>query len=169
MKLWKRNGQELLSRKCGTDLLPSELARTETLQKDLEHFYGQDWREMIVVPTATLRYAQRLREKSFRTEETERVWRSSPFLVSAARSVQAAVQKQDEQHRADEKQEKDSCWRKPSEPSSLTSRRQRKSELSVLILFTDIFFTDIHLSVAQDAARSGFRSGTRNGIICYFK
>ncbi|TSK62631.1 Heme oxygenase [Bagarius yarrelli] len=41
---------------------PQELARTETLQKDLEHFYGQDWREMIVVPTATLRYAQRLRE-----------------------------------------------------------------------------------------------------------
>ncbi|XP_030638437.1 heme oxygenase [Chanos chanos] len=41
---------------------PQELARLESIQKDLEHFYGQDWHEKIVVPAATLRYAQRLRE-----------------------------------------------------------------------------------------------------------
>ncbi|XP_031419872.1 heme oxygenase-like [Clupea harengus] len=41
---------------------PQELARLETLQKDLEHFYGESWRQRIIVPAATLRYAQRLRE-----------------------------------------------------------------------------------------------------------
>ncbi|XP_060724742.1 heme oxygenase-like isoform X2 [Tachysurus vachellii] len=41
---------------------PHELARTETLKKDLEHFYGQDWRKKIFVPASTLRYTQRLRE-----------------------------------------------------------------------------------------------------------
>ncbi|XP_017337279.1 heme oxygenase [Ictalurus punctatus] len=41
---------------------PQELARTETLMKDLEHFYGQDWREKMFVPASTLRYTQRLRE-----------------------------------------------------------------------------------------------------------
>ncbi|XP_060774846.1 heme oxygenase-like isoform X1 [Neoarius graeffei] len=41
---------------------PQELGRTEELKKDLEHFYGPDWREKMVVPAATLRYAQRLRE-----------------------------------------------------------------------------------------------------------
>ncbi|XP_058259728.1 heme oxygenase-like [Hemibagrus wyckioides] len=41
---------------------PQELARTETLKKDLEHFYGQDWREKMFVPASTLRYTQRLRE-----------------------------------------------------------------------------------------------------------
>ncbi|KAI5613615.1 heme oxygenase 1 [Silurus asotus] len=41
---------------------PQELARMEALKNDLEHFYGQDWREKITVPAATLRYAQRLRE-----------------------------------------------------------------------------------------------------------
>lgn len=41
---------------------PQELARLEALKKDLEHFYGQDWREKMIVPAATLRYAQRLRE-----------------------------------------------------------------------------------------------------------
>ncbi|XP_058259447.1 heme oxygenase-like [Hemibagrus wyckioides] len=41
---------------------PQELARMEALKKDLEHFYGQDWREKMIVPAATLRYAQRLRE-----------------------------------------------------------------------------------------------------------
>ncbi|XP_076147965.1 heme oxygenase [Alosa pseudoharengus] len=41
---------------------PQELARLESLQSDLEHFYGQSWREKIIVPAATRRYAQRLRE-----------------------------------------------------------------------------------------------------------
>ncbi|KAB5584509.1 hypothetical protein PHYPO_G00108380 [Pangasianodon hypophthalmus] len=41
---------------------PQELGRTETLKKDLEHFYGQDWQEKIFVPASTLRYTQRLRE-----------------------------------------------------------------------------------------------------------
>lgn len=41
---------------------PQELARLETLQRDLEHFYGQSWRQKIIVPAATLRYAKRLRE-----------------------------------------------------------------------------------------------------------
>ncbi|KAI5108793.1 heme oxygenase 1 [Silurus meridionalis] len=41
---------------------PQELARMEALKKDLEHFYGQEWREKMTVPAATLRYAQRLRE-----------------------------------------------------------------------------------------------------------
>ncbi|XP_071395248.1 heme oxygenase-like [Centroberyx affinis] len=41
---------------------PAELARLETIEKDLEHFYGQDWREKIVVPAATKRYAHRLRQ-----------------------------------------------------------------------------------------------------------
>ncbi|KAJ8263986.1 hypothetical protein GJAV_G00143800 [Gymnothorax javanicus] len=43
---------------------PQELARLESLEKDLEHFYGQDWREKLIVPAATHRYAQRLREVS---------------------------------------------------------------------------------------------------------
>lgn len=41
---------------------PSELARLESIKKDMEHFYGQDWREKIVVPAATRRYAHRLRQ-----------------------------------------------------------------------------------------------------------
>ncbi|XP_028829354.1 heme oxygenase [Denticeps clupeoides] len=41
---------------------PVELARLECLEKDLEHFYGPDWRNKIVVPAATLNYTQRLRE-----------------------------------------------------------------------------------------------------------
>ncbi|XP_026989317.1 heme oxygenase-like [Tachysurus fulvidraco] len=41
---------------------PQELGRMEALKKDLEHFYGQDWREKMIVPSATLRYAQGLRE-----------------------------------------------------------------------------------------------------------
>lgn len=41
---------------------PQELARLQSIGKDLEHFYGQNWREMITVPAATLRYVQRLRE-----------------------------------------------------------------------------------------------------------
>ncbi|XP_062853871.1 heme oxygenase-like [Trichomycterus rosablanca] len=41
---------------------PQELARMEVLKKDLEHFYGQNWRTKMIVPAATLRYTQRLRE-----------------------------------------------------------------------------------------------------------
>ncbi|XP_064180026.1 heme oxygenase-like [Anguilla rostrata] len=41
---------------------PQELARLESLEKDLEYFYGQNWRERIIVPAATHRYAQRLRQ-----------------------------------------------------------------------------------------------------------
>ncbi|XP_062853872.1 heme oxygenase-like [Trichomycterus rosablanca] len=41
---------------------PQELARLEALKKDLEHFYGKNWKEQIVVPAATIRYAERLSE-----------------------------------------------------------------------------------------------------------
>ncbi|XP_063039755.1 heme oxygenase 1a [Engraulis encrasicolus] len=41
---------------------PQELARLETLERDLEHFFGTHWRKRITVPAATQRYAQRLRE-----------------------------------------------------------------------------------------------------------
>uniref|UniRef100_A0A3P9J379 Heme oxygenase n=1 Tax=Oryzias latipes TaxID=8090 RepID=A0A3P9J379_ORYLA len=41
---------------------PSELARLESIEKDLEYFYGTNWREQIVVPSATKRYCHRLRQ-----------------------------------------------------------------------------------------------------------
>uniref|UniRef100_A0A3B3SG37 heme oxygenase (biliverdin-producing) n=1 Tax=Paramormyrops kingsleyae TaxID=1676925 RepID=A0A3B3SG37_9TELE len=41
---------------------PQELARLESLKKDLAHFYGQNWRERVIVPAATQRYTQRLRQ-----------------------------------------------------------------------------------------------------------
>ncbi|XP_051940419.1 heme oxygenase-like [Hippocampus zosterae] len=41
---------------------PSELARLESIEKDLDYFYGPDWKERIVVPAATRRYCDRLRE-----------------------------------------------------------------------------------------------------------
>lgn len=41
---------------------PAELARLEAIEKDLEYFYGQDWKEKIVVPAATKRYCHRLRQ-----------------------------------------------------------------------------------------------------------
>ncbi|XP_035493027.2 heme oxygenase [Scophthalmus maximus] len=41
---------------------PTELARLESIEKDLEYFYGQDWRDKIVVPAATKRYCHRLRQ-----------------------------------------------------------------------------------------------------------
>lgn len=44
---------------------PAELARLESIEKDLEYFYGQDWREKIVVPAATKRYCHRLRQVGF--------------------------------------------------------------------------------------------------------
>ncbi|XP_029294060.1 heme oxygenase 1a [Cottoperca gobio] len=41
---------------------PQELARLETLERDLEHFFGSDWRKCVIVPAATHRYEQRLRK-----------------------------------------------------------------------------------------------------------
>ncbi|XP_043970875.1 heme oxygenase-like [Gambusia affinis] len=41
---------------------PAELARLKSIEKDLEYFYGPDWREKIVVPAATQRYSHRLRQ-----------------------------------------------------------------------------------------------------------
>lgn len=41
---------------------PAELARLKTLEKDLEFFYGQGWREKVVVPKATKRYCHRIRQ-----------------------------------------------------------------------------------------------------------
>ncbi|XP_036385446.1 heme oxygenase-like [Megalops cyprinoides] len=41
---------------------PLELARLESLEKDLEYFYGESWRDRIIVPAATHRYTQRLRK-----------------------------------------------------------------------------------------------------------
>ncbi|CAL8332911.1 unnamed protein product [Merluccius merluccius] len=41
---------------------PAELARREMVEADLEYFYGQDWRQKVVVPKATERYAHRLRQ-----------------------------------------------------------------------------------------------------------
>ncbi|XP_067332805.1 heme oxygenase 1a [Channa argus] len=41
---------------------PQELARLESLERDLEHFFGPDWRSKVIVPAATHRYQQRLRK-----------------------------------------------------------------------------------------------------------
>ncbi|CAB1342006.1 unnamed protein product [Coregonus sp. 'balchen'] len=41
---------------------PQELARLETLERDLEHFFGQEWRKRVITPAATHRYTQRLRK-----------------------------------------------------------------------------------------------------------
>ncbi|XP_052405835.1 heme oxygenase 1a [Carassius gibelio] len=41
---------------------PQELARLESLERDLEHFFGPHWRTRVTVPAATHRYTQRLRE-----------------------------------------------------------------------------------------------------------
>ncbi|XP_051904789.1 heme oxygenase 1a [Hippocampus zosterae] len=41
---------------------PQELARLEYLESDLEHFFGPDWSGKVIVPAATHRYTQRLRE-----------------------------------------------------------------------------------------------------------
>uniref|UniRef100_A0A3B4ZEU8 heme oxygenase (biliverdin-producing) n=1 Tax=Stegastes partitus TaxID=144197 RepID=A0A3B4ZEU8_9TELE len=41
---------------------PQELARLESLEQDLEHFFGSDWRKRVIVPAATHRYQQRLRQ-----------------------------------------------------------------------------------------------------------
>ncbi|XP_030649589.1 heme oxygenase 1a [Chanos chanos] len=52
---------------------PQELARLEPLERDLEFFFGPDWRKRVTVPAATHRYAQRLRE----------IGRKSPNLLVA--------------------------------------------------------------------------------------
>lgn len=44
---------------------PAELARLEAIEKDLGFFFGQEWREKIVVPVATKRYCHRLRQVGF--------------------------------------------------------------------------------------------------------
>lgn len=59
--------EEELDRNCNHPgvapiYFPAELARLESIRKDLEHFYGQNWREKIVVPAATKRYRHRLRQ-----------------------------------------------------------------------------------------------------------
>ncbi|XP_013125619.1 heme oxygenase 1a [Oreochromis niloticus] len=41
---------------------PQELARVESLERDLEHFFGSEWRKRVIVPAATLRYGHRLRQ-----------------------------------------------------------------------------------------------------------
>lgn len=62
--------EEELDRNCNHPgvapiYFPTELARLEAIEKDLEYFYGQDWREKIVVPAATKRYCHRLRQVCF--------------------------------------------------------------------------------------------------------
>ncbi|KAA0706041.1 Heme oxygenase [Triplophysa tibetana] len=52
---------------------PQELARLESLEQDLEHFFGPQWRNKISVPAATHRYTQRLRE----------IGKNSPILLVA--------------------------------------------------------------------------------------
>ncbi|XP_026859209.1 heme oxygenase 1a isoform X2 [Electrophorus electricus] len=41
---------------------PQELARIESLERDLEHFFGPQWKQRVIVPAATHRYTERLRE-----------------------------------------------------------------------------------------------------------
>ncbi|KAJ0047307.1 hypothetical protein NL108_005113, partial [Boleophthalmus pectinirostris] len=41
---------------------PHELARLESIEKDLAYFYGPEWREKIAVPASTKRYSHRLRQ-----------------------------------------------------------------------------------------------------------
>lgn len=43
---------------------PQELARLESLQSDLEHFLGSDWKKKVIVPAATHKYVHRLRTVS---------------------------------------------------------------------------------------------------------
>ncbi|KAM7386358.1 hypothetical protein PAMA_009129 [Pampus argenteus] len=52
---------------------PQELARVESLERDLEHFFGSDWRKSVVVPAATRIYEQRLRQ----------IGRENPVLLVA--------------------------------------------------------------------------------------
>lgn len=43
---------------------PQELARLDSLQRDLEHFFGSNWRNSVIVPAATYRYEERLKKVS---------------------------------------------------------------------------------------------------------
>ncbi|KAG7334985.1 hypothetical protein KOW79_001581 [Hemibagrus wyckioides] len=52
---------------------PQELARLESLERDLEYFFGAQWKKRVIVPAATHRYTERLRE----------IGRSSPNLLVA--------------------------------------------------------------------------------------
>ncbi|XP_066498605.1 heme oxygenase 1a [Hoplias malabaricus] len=52
---------------------PQELARLEHLERDLEYFFGPQWRKRVTVPAATLRYTERIRE----------IGQSSPSLLVA--------------------------------------------------------------------------------------
>lgn len=59
--------EEELDRNCDHPAVkpiyfPQELARLESLERDLEYFFGPQWRKRISVPSATQRYTQRLRE-----------------------------------------------------------------------------------------------------------
>ncbi|XP_028310617.1 heme oxygenase 1a [Gouania willdenowi] len=40
---------------------PQELGRLEPLEQDLEFFLGSDWKQKVIIPSATHRYQQRLR------------------------------------------------------------------------------------------------------------
>lgn len=59
--------EEELDRNCNHPgvapiYFPTELARLEAIEKDLEFFFGHDWREKVIVPAATKRYCHRLRQ-----------------------------------------------------------------------------------------------------------
>lgn len=43
---------------------PQELARLDSLQRDLEHFFGSNWRNSVIVPAATYKYEERLKKVS---------------------------------------------------------------------------------------------------------
>lgn len=43
---------------------PQELARLESLQRDMEYFLGSEWHNKVIVPAATCRYEERLRKVS---------------------------------------------------------------------------------------------------------
>lgn len=57
---------------------PQELSRVESLERDLEHFFGSEWRKRVIVPAATQRYGQRLRQVS------TAFWRDSWFITQSA-------------------------------------------------------------------------------------
>ncbi|XP_068192923.1 heme oxygenase 1a [Antennarius striatus] len=48
---------------------PQELGRLESLQRDMEHFFGSNWHERMIVPAATYRYEDRLRKIGKETPE----------------------------------------------------------------------------------------------------
>ncbi|KAK0132418.1 Heme oxygenase [Merluccius polli] len=52
---------------------PQELSRLDSLEKDLEHFFGPNWRTKIITPASTQRYEQRLRQ----------IGRENPVLLVA--------------------------------------------------------------------------------------